>query len=199
MTVAELSVLAVPPRVPRTRLRRIRRLDRRRMDRRANRSRMGGASEIAASTVPVIDDDMTASLDWELLQHVESVGPLHGLLRWQRSASARYQTVASSSPSAPDRWATYVATRSARLAPIADGRTPQYGARQAPENHVKHDCLVAERAVSSAASASLIFHKVMIAACAPACTRPCPMPSSSLGYRGMTDLHCAAEAGQTLS
>ncbi len=39
-----------------------------------------GASEIATSTVPVIDDDVTASLDRELLQHIEAAGPLHGLL-----------------------------------------------------------------------------------------------------------------------
>ena len=75
-----------------------------------------GASEIATSTVPVIDDDVTASLDRELLQHVEAAGPLHGLLNWQRAACARHRSADSSSPAAPYRWATYVATRSARSA-----------------------------------------------------------------------------------
>jgi len=71
-----------------------------------------GASEITTSTVPVIDDDITASLDRELLQHVEAAGPLHGLLNWQRAACARYRLVGSPL-AAPYRWATYVATRSA--------------------------------------------------------------------------------------
>lgn len=35
-----------------------------------------GAREIATSTVPVIDDDATASLDRELLQHAEATGLL---------------------------------------------------------------------------------------------------------------------------
>lgn len=75
-----------------------------------------GASEIATSTVPIIDDAMTASLDRELIRHVESAGPLHGLLSWQRATCARYRLPGSSSPApaAPYRWATYVATRSAR-------------------------------------------------------------------------------------
>jgi tetratricopeptide (TPR) repeat protein len=75
-----------------------------------------GANEIATSTVPVIDDDTTASLDRELLRYVESAGPLHGLLSWQRAACARDRLPRSSpsAPAAPYRWATYVATRSVR-------------------------------------------------------------------------------------
>lgn len=73
-----------------------------------------GASQIATSTVPVIDDDLTASPDSELLRHVEAAGPLHGLLNWQRAACTRHQLGASPS-AAPYRWATYVATRSALL------------------------------------------------------------------------------------
>jgi hypothetical protein len=71
-----------------------------------------GASQIATSTVPVIDDSLTASLDRELLRHVEVAGPLHGLLNWQRAVCARGGS--GTSPSAAlYRWATYVATRSA--------------------------------------------------------------------------------------
>ena len=76
------------------------------------RPRLAGASQIATSTVPVIDDDLTASMDSELLRHVEAAGPLHGLLNWQRASSTRHQLGASLS-AAPYRWATYVATRSA--------------------------------------------------------------------------------------
>lgn len=71
-----------------------------------------GASQIATSTVPVIDDSLTASLDRELLRHVEATGPLHGLLNWQRAVCARHRSGTSPS-AAPYRWATYVATRSA--------------------------------------------------------------------------------------
>ena len=73
-----------------------------------------GASEIAASTVPVIDDDATASLDRELIRYVESAGPVRGLLSWQRAACSRYRLPGSASQAsaAPYRWATYVATRS---------------------------------------------------------------------------------------
>jgi hypothetical protein len=81
------------------------------------RPRLASASQLATSTVPVIDDDLTASMDSELLRHVEAAGPLHGplhgLLNWQRAASTRHQLGASRS-AAPYRWATYVATRSAR-------------------------------------------------------------------------------------
>jgi CHAT domain len=71
-----------------------------------------GASQIATSTVPVIDDDLSASPDSELLRHIEAAGPPHGLLNWQRGACTRHQLGASLS-AAPYRWATYVATRSA--------------------------------------------------------------------------------------
>lgn len=72
-----------------------------------------GASQIATSTVPVIDDGLTASLDRELLRHVESTGSLHGLLNWQRVACGKDGPGASLSV-APYRWATYIATRLAR-------------------------------------------------------------------------------------
>jgi CHAT domain len=58
-------------------------------------SAWAGASQIATSTVPVIDDDLTASMDSELLRHVEAAGPLHGLLNWQRASSTRHQLGAS--------------------------------------------------------------------------------------------------------
>ncbi|MET8045438.1 tetratricopeptide repeat protein [Micromonospora sp. NPDC005215] len=64
-----------------------------------------GAHEIATSTVPVIDDAVTAELDRELLRYVETDGPLRGLLAWQRALAARGTTP-------PYRWATYIATRS---------------------------------------------------------------------------------------
>ncbi|MGH3159363.1 MAG: CHAT domain-containing protein, partial [Streptosporangiaceae bacterium] len=72
-----------------------------------------GANEITTSTVPVIDDNLTASLDSELLQHTQTAGPLHGLLSWQRAMCAQHRSSASSSLPGPYRWATYVATCSA--------------------------------------------------------------------------------------
>jgi CHAT domain len=72
-----------------------------------------GANEITTSTVPVIDDDLAASLDSELLQRTETAGPLHGLLSWQWATCAQHRSAGSSSPPGPYRWATYVATRSA--------------------------------------------------------------------------------------
>jgi hypothetical protein len=60
-----------------------------------------GANQIATSTVPVIDDSLTASLDRELLRHVEATGPLHGLLNWQRAVCARRGSGTSPWPPLP--------------------------------------------------------------------------------------------------
>jgi len=78
-----------------------------------------GASEIATSTVPVIDDDVTASLDSDLLRRVETDGPLRGLLNWQRATCARFRSPDPPPLAAPYRWATFVATRSTYPNPAA--------------------------------------------------------------------------------
>jgi hypothetical protein len=71
-----------------------------------------GANEIATSTVPVIDDDLTATLEGQLLQYVEAAGPVRGLLSWQRALCVQHREGRSPTSAAPYRWATYVATQS---------------------------------------------------------------------------------------
>jgi len=68
-----------------------------------------GARQIATSTVPVIDDEVTSRLDQHLLDFVECDGPVRGLLHWQRFMCDRFRNEPSPECS-PYRWATYVAT-----------------------------------------------------------------------------------------
>lgn len=70
-----------------------------------------GASQIATSTVPVIDDELTSSLDQELLDAVERAGPVEGLAQWQRLMRKRVRG-GPARETGPYRWATYVATAS---------------------------------------------------------------------------------------
>ena len=79
-----------PALVPHTRLRGVRRRHRGRMDRRPHRPRLGRREPDSHQHRPVIDDDLTASMDSELLRHVAAAGPLHGLLNWQRASSTRH-------------------------------------------------------------------------------------------------------------
>ncbi|HVV77966.1 MAG TPA: tetratricopeptide repeat protein [Mycobacteriales bacterium] len=76
-----------------------------------------GAKEVATSTVPVIDDDITTRLEGELLRSVEAKGPVQGLLDWQRELCHRQARVGPEPASAPYRWATYVAARSVQHTP----------------------------------------------------------------------------------
>ena len=73
-----------------------------------------GASEIATSTVPVIDDDATASLDRELLHHAEPPARSADCSNGNGTPARGTGSRAPSSAAAPYRWATYVATRSVR-------------------------------------------------------------------------------------
>ena len=49
----------------------------------------------------------------------KAVGPIRGLLGWQRSMCARHRGGQAPAVAAPYRWATYVATRSSAAAAYA--------------------------------------------------------------------------------
>ena len=70
-----------------------------------------GAHSVATSTVPVIDDDITHQLETELMLVIARLGPLEGLIAWQRTLASRYRSDENRTVNAPYRWATYVATR----------------------------------------------------------------------------------------
>jgi len=74
-----------------------------------------GARQVVTTTVPVIEDSLTAALDAELLDSICSRGAVQGLLNWQRSAAARWRDEPSNPATAPYRWAETVAVRSGDL------------------------------------------------------------------------------------
>jgi tetratricopeptide (TPR) repeat protein len=71
-----------------------------------------GARQVVTTTVPVVEDSLTATLDAELLDSIRGGGAVPGLLNWQRSMAARWRDDPSSPASAPYRWAETVAVRS---------------------------------------------------------------------------------------
>jgi hypothetical protein len=74
-----------------------------------------GARQVVTTTVPVIEDSLTAALDAELLDSICSRGAVQGLLNWQRSAVARWRDEPSNPATAPYRWTETVAVRSGDL------------------------------------------------------------------------------------
>jgi hypothetical protein len=71
-----------------------------------------GAREVVTTMVPVVEDNMTATLDAELLDSIRSHGAVQGLLGWQRTMAARRRDDPRTPAGAPYRWAETVALRS---------------------------------------------------------------------------------------
>lgn len=71
-----------------------------------------GACEVVTTMVPVVEDNLTATLDAELLDSIRSHGAVQGLLGWQRTMAARRRDDPRTSAGAPYRWAETVALRS---------------------------------------------------------------------------------------
>jgi len=71
-----------------------------------------GAREVVTTTVPVVEDSLTATLDAALLDSIRRQGAVQGLLDWQRAMAARWRHDPWNRGGAPYRWAEVVAIRS---------------------------------------------------------------------------------------
>ena len=71
-----------------------------------------GARQVVTTTVPVVEDQLTATLDTQLLGSICSHGAVQGLLIWQRTMAARWRDDPFNPANAPYRWAETVAVRS---------------------------------------------------------------------------------------
>jgi hypothetical protein len=72
-----------------------------------------GAAEVVTTTVPVVDDLVTAELDAELVEEIRRRGASAGLQSWQRYMARRRRQQPADPRFAPYRWAQTVAVQTA--------------------------------------------------------------------------------------
>jgi tetratricopeptide (TPR) repeat protein len=72
-----------------------------------------GAAEVVTTTAPVVDDQVTADLDDELVDEIRRRGASAGLLSWQRRMARRRRQQPGDPRFAPYRWAQTVGLRTA--------------------------------------------------------------------------------------
>jgi tetratricopeptide (TPR) repeat protein len=68
-----------------------------------------GARKVVTTTAPVIEDNVTARLDAQLLESIQRDGAIQGLLSWQATMAARWHAEPTNPDYAPYRWAETVA------------------------------------------------------------------------------------------
>ena len=74
-----------------------------------------GAAEVVTTTVPVVDDLVTAGLDAELVEEIRRRGAAAGLQSWQRYMARRRRVQPGDPRFAPYRWAQTVAVQTASV------------------------------------------------------------------------------------